>query len=75
MAKDRPRIKFSDQKDVQESAHLLFRGYSGFVRNEVMHRLVPSYTQERVLQLLGTVDYLLFLLSRAEVDNSKKDGG
>lgn len=66
MAKEPLQIKFSNEKDIQESAHLLFRGYSGLVRNEVMHKLVPSYTQERVLQLLGTVDYLLFLLSRAE---------
>jgi hypothetical protein len=72
MAKEPFRIKFSDQKDLQESAHLLFRGYSGFVRNEVMHKLVPSYTKERVLQLLGTVDYLLFVLSRAQVN--KIDG-
>jgi len=59
-------IKFSDDRDVQDSAHFLFRGYSGFVRNQVMHRLVPSYNKDRVLQLMGFVDYLLFLLSRAE---------
>ena len=74
MTKEPPQIKFSNQKDIQESAHLLFRGYSGFVRNEAMHKLVPSYTQERVLQLLGTVDYLLFLLSRAERPKSKQEG-
>ncbi|RJX28717.1 MAG: hypothetical protein C4525_15855 [Desulfarculus sp.] len=67
MGKVPPKIKFSNDKDLQESAHLLFRGYSGFVRNEVMHGLVPSYTRERVLQLIGTVDYLLFLLSQAEI--------
>lgn len=73
MAKDPPVIKFSDQKDIQESAHLLFRGYSGVIRNEAMHKLVPSYTQERVVQLLGVVDYLLFLLSRAETTKDKKE--
>lgn len=66
MGKLPPQIKFSDEKDIQESAHLLFRGYSGFVRNEVMHGLVSSYTRERVLQLMGMVDYLLFILSNAE---------
>lgn len=55
---------------MQEAAHLFFRGYSGLVRNEVMHRLVESYTKERVLQLLGTVDYLLFLLSKAQVEKA-----
>jgi hypothetical protein len=67
MAKEPVLVRFSAEKDVQEAAHLFFRGYSGLVRNEVMHRLVRSYTRERVLQLLGLVDYLLDLLSRAEV--------
>jgi len=59
-------LKFSEDPELQKSAHLLFRGYSGFVRNEVMHKLVPSYNKDRVLQLMGFIDYLLFLLSRAE---------
>jgi len=72
MGKATPKISFSDDKDIQESAHLLFRGYSGFVRNEVMHGLVPSYTRERVLQLIGTVDYLLFILSNAKTSKRVK---
>lgn len=72
MAKQPSLIKFSERKDLQENAHLLFRGYSGFVRNEAMHRLVPSYTRERVMQLLGFVDYLLFLLTRAESQKTLK---
>lgn len=67
MARDPVLIRFSPEKNVQEAAHLFFRGYSGLVRNEVMHRLVESYTRDRVVQLLGTVDYLLYLLSRAEM--------
>lgn len=67
MAKEPVLVRFGTEKDVQEAAHLFFRGYSGLVRNEVMHRLVRSYTRERVLQLLGLVDYLLDLLSRAEI--------
>jgi hypothetical protein len=67
MARDPVLIRFSPEKNVQDAAHLFFRGYSGLVRNEVMHRLVESYTRERVVQLLGTVDYLLYLLSRADV--------
>lgn len=61
-----PLLRFSSEPAIQQSAHLLFRGYSGFVRNEVMHRLVHTFTSERVLQLLGLVDYLMFVLSRAE---------
>ena len=71
MARDPVLIRFSLEKNIQEAAHLFFRGYSGLVRNEVMHRLVESYTRERVVQLLGTVDYLLYLLSRAEVPGTE----
>ncbi len=67
MTGDSPRIRFSERRDLQDAAHLLFRGYFGFVRNEAMHKLVPSYTRVRVAQLLGMVDYLLFLLTKAEV--------
>ena len=66
---EKPRIQFSDRKDLQESAHLLFRGYSGFIRNELMHELVPSFTRQRVSQLLAMVDYLLDLLSTAKIPN------
>lgn len=71
MAREPHLLRFSAEKDIQEAAHLFFRGYSGLVRNEVMHRLVKSYTKERVLQLLGTVDYLLFLLSNAQVSRAE----
>jgi len=67
-------LRFADHSGAQEAAHLLYRGYSGFVRNEVMHALVPGYTRERVIQLLGLVDYLLFLLSRAKRPPSDSPG-
>lgn len=69
---DNPILSFSDDKDLQESAHLLYRGYSGFVRNEVMHKIVTTFTKERVIQLLGFVDYLLFLLTQAKKNKIKK---
>jgi Protein of unknown function (Hypoth_ymh) len=75
MARDPVLIRFSPERNVQEAAHLFFRGYSGLVRNEVMHRLVESYTRERVVQLLGTVDYLLYLLSRAEIPRTEGGDG
>ena len=67
MSGEKPRILFSDRKDLQESAHLLFRGCSGFIRNEVMHKLIPSFTRQRVSQMLTMVDYLLDLLSTAKI--------
>lgn len=65
--KEPNKILFSENRDQQEAAYLLFMGYSGFIRNEVMHRLVPNYTYERVVQLMGFVDYLLYLLSQAKI--------
>ncbi len=67
-----PLIRFNVDAAAQEGAHLLYRGYSGFVRNEVMHELVPTYTRERVIQLLGMVDYLLFLLTQATLPPENK---
>jgi hypothetical protein len=61
-----PKLIFSTDPDIQNAAHLLFRGYVGFFRNEVMHKLVTTFSRERVFQLLGYIDYLLFLLSRAQ---------
>lgn len=72
MKKDPIIIRFSPKNDYQDAIYLLFQGYAGFIRNDVMHRLVPSYTYERVIQLLGFVDYLLFLLSTAELKHSDK---
>jgi len=64
-ASTQPKLIFSAEPDVQSAAHLLFRGYIGFFRNEAMHKLITTYTRERVYQMLGYVDYLLFLLSQA----------
>jgi hypothetical protein len=64
-AGDSPKIVFSEDHDTQESAHHLFRGYVGFIRNEVMHKLVKTYTPDRVAQLMGYTDYLLFLIGIA----------
>jgi hypothetical protein len=72
-AGEQPRLVISQDVDVQTSAHHLYRGYSGFVRNEVMHRLVKTYTVERVLQLLGFVDYLLSLLTQAKAPSKQAD--
>lgn len=67
-----PVLIFSNDKKLQNSAKLFFEGYAGFIRNEAMHKIIPTYTRERVFQLLGFVDYLLFLLSRAEITNNQE---
>ena len=62
-------LKFSEENDVQQNAYFLFQGYAGLSRNDVMHKLVTSYSRERVYQLLGFVDYLLFLLTQASIES------
>ena len=68
-APDNGELIVSIDRNEQEGAHLLFRGYFGFIRNTVGHHLVAAYTRERAAQVLGYADYLLFLLSQARRRN------
>jgi uncharacterized protein (TIGR02391 family) len=61
-----PLLRVSHISAEQEGAHALFRGIFGFVRNRVHHRLQPDIAPERVMQVLGMIDYLLFLISTSE---------
>lgn len=61
-----PILRISSNENARLSALLLFKGFFGYVRNEVMHNIVPTYTKERVLQLLGYTDYLLSLVHGAQ---------
>lgn len=56
-----PKLRVSPQAAEQEAAHLLVRGLFGFIRNHVHHRLTGRLVPQRVLQILGMVDYLLSL--------------
>ena len=60
-----PILRVSNVAPEQEAAHLLFRGVFGFIRNHVQHQLVGGLLPERVLQILGLIDYLLFLVEGA----------
>jgi hypothetical protein len=60
-----PILRVSEMATEQEGAHLLFRGVFGFIRNHVQHQLVAGLLPERVLQVLGLIDYLLFLVEGA----------
>jgi hypothetical protein len=55
-------LRISGIPNEQDAAHLLFRGVFGFIRNHVQHQLVGGLLPERVLQVLGLIDYLLFLV-------------
>jgi uncharacterized protein (TIGR02391 family) len=60
-----PILRLSSQDAEQEAAHLLFRGAFGFIRNPAHHRLLDIMEKERVVQILGLVDYLLYLAETA----------
>ena len=61
-----PVLQLSEDPKAQSSALLLFKGYFGFVRNDPAHNIVPTYTREHVLQMLGLTDYLLSLIDGAK---------
>jgi uncharacterized protein (TIGR02391 family) len=60
--KQPPKLKLGDTKSEKEAAKLLFMGAFGFLRNPPHHRLFANLRRERVVQLLGLVDYLLLLI-------------
>lgn len=66
-----PRLIVSDVGPEQEAAHLLYRGVFGFVRNSVHHRLVHDLQPERVLQIVGMVDYLISVAEAARRDRAE----
>lgn len=72
-----PQLTVSEIQAEQESAHLLFRGVFGFIRNHVHHHLVDNLSPDRVLQIVGMVDYLIFLTESATrtVAAESKGGG
>lgn len=61
-----PALVLSPEATEQEAAHLLFRGMFGFIRNPFHHRLIDEVPQERAMQVLTLVDYLLFLIESAQ---------
>lgn len=68
--KANPLIKVSTVSAEQEGAELLFRGLFGFIRNQFQHKLVSDISSERVLQILGFVDYLISIIN-STIPNSQ----
>lgn len=62
----KPRLRVSSVPSEQEAAQLLFLGTFGFIRNQVQHKLLGSLPAERVLQVLGWIDYLLSVIEQAD---------
>jgi len=62
---DNPILTVSNVRAEQEAAQLLFLGTFGFIRNQVQHKLLGEIPAERVLQILGWIDYLLSVISKS----------
>ena len=60
-----PRLRVSEVTAEQEGAQALYRGVFGFVRNSAHHRLLGDLQFERVLQIVGMVDYLISVAEAA----------
>jgi Protein of unknown function (Hypoth_ymh). len=56
-----PKIRVSNIQGEQDAVHLLYRGVFGFIRNQVHHKMLSDLAPERVVQILGLIDYLLYL--------------
>jgi hypothetical protein len=69
-----PRLIVSDVGPEQEAAHLLYRGLFGFVRNSAHHRLLGTLQPERVLQIVGMVDYLISVAEAARREKHEPAG-
>jgi len=65
-----PRLVISQDPAEQEAAHLMFRGVFGYVRNPYHHRLIENVALERVIQILGMIDFLLLLVQNATLGNN-----
>ena len=65
-AGDQPKLQISSNKSEQQAVLQLFLGTFGFIRNPVQHRLIESLPAERVLQILGWIDYLLTIINQSE---------
>ena len=63
---DRPLLTVSSIHSEQKAVHLLFLGTFGFIRNPVHHKLLSNLTANRVVQILGLVDYLISILNSAK---------
>jgi hypothetical protein len=68
-----PRLRVSEIPSEQEAAHLLYRGVFGFVRNSSHHRLLGELQPERVLQIVGMLDYLISVAEAAHRNVSSSE--
>jgi len=61
-----PRLRVSNVPAEQQAAASLFRGVFGLIRNVAHHRLVGEIQPERVLQVMGMIDYCLAIAQGAK---------
>ncbi len=70
-----PPLVVSSNEAEQQAVHLLFRGVFGFIRNPPHHRLMGPLQADRVLQVVGFLDYLLSVAQGATTPPRTPPGG
>jgi hypothetical protein len=60
-----PGLIVSSIQDEQEAVLALFRGIFGHIRNPSHHRLLGEISPQRTMQLIGLIDYAIFLIESA----------
>lgn len=68
---ENPRLILSDDPAEQDAAHQMFRGVFGLIRNPYHHKIIDSLGRERVLQILGMIDYLIFLTESTKINEKQ----
>lgn len=66
-----PMFIVSEIQSEQDATHLLFRGAFGYIRNRAHHKLLSDLSAERVLQIVGFIDYLISIAESAKYNEKK----
>lgn len=60
-----PKLSVSSNASEQQAVMFLFKAIFGHIRNPSHHKLLGPLSPERTLQVLGMIDYAVFLLENA----------
>jgi hypothetical protein len=70
-----PMLRVSEIYAEQEGAYFLARGIFGLIRNATHHKLTSDLIPERVVQILGLIDYLIYVANSGVPVEGKPEGG
>ena len=68
------RLRASEVESEQKAVLLFFKGIFGHIRNPSHHKLLGDLTPERTIQILGMIDYAIYLVETCEKSTSDTPG-